>query len=415
MTKPTRSALAMGAFVLFFMSFLMSGTTNPLPQVFFQRHYPEQKTFLLSVALLSSTVAAVAGVLISRRTRARRVAATVCIGTTAALAVAMLSANSATLFIACLVFVQFADNFIVNQIDHAAAARSGGLRSFNDGAGNAARLFGMLSAPAFFTVFSSLAMLERIVVAILGVAAMAGCLQLFLLQPEAQSTAAASTEDSEPDRADWLVFGFAIALYASLYLLAANLIYLFHDVFHIPGAETRGGIAVVVVFLAALLANGAVMAFRRSTAGLDGRDLRTAALALPALALMILAGIVLAGFQASYTICLTACVTVGALYGVFLQEIRAYSSSAATRGKTALLTWFNNMANVSSLFAFGLMLAMASRRSDDTRVYYTWLMSAIGALPAVGLVLLFSAAVLVRRTNARAGSDFRKDGQPAGW
>jgi len=400
MTTPTRSSLAMGAFALFFMSFLMSGTTNPIPQLFFQRHYAEQKTFLLSVALLLSTVAALAGVLISRRARARRIAITIWIAMTAALTVAMLSVNSAPLFIACLVCVQFADNLLLNQIDHAAAARSGCLRAFNDGAGNTARLFGALSAPAFFTMFSSLAMLERIVIALLGVAAIAGCLKIFLLQPETETHAATPTAHSEPDRADWLVFGFAIALYASLYLLAANLIYLFRDVFHIPAAETRGGIAVVAVFLAALLANGAVIAFRRSTAAFDGRNLRTAALALPALALMMLAGIVLAGFQAGYTICLTACVTVGALYGVFLHEIRAYSSSAAMQGKTALLTWFNNMANISSLFAFGLMLAMASRRSGDTRVYYTWLMWAVGVVPAVGLVLLFSAAVLVRRTNA---------------
>ncbi len=70
----SKSTLALGAFALFFLSFLMSGNGNALPQVFFQHYYPEQKTLLLSIALLSSTIAAVTGILLSRRVHARRIA-----------------------------------------------------------------------------------------------------------------------------------------------------------------------------------------------------------------------------------------------------------------------------------------------------------------------------------------------------
>jgi len=311
---------------------------------------------------------------------------------------ALLSATTAALFIAWLVLVQFADNFLLNQIDHAAVARAGGMRGFNDGAGNTARLFGMLSAPAFFTIFSSSPILERVVVGVLGIAAIVGCLRLFRLPPVTEQKTETSKELSEPDRVDWLVFGYAIAVYAALYLLAANLIYVLRDLFYISGAETRGGIAIVTVFIAALAANGAVAAARRSSPE-TGR-LPVTALALPAAALIVAAGIVLTGFRAGYGICMLACVVIGACYGVFLWVVRDYSSLAAKKGKTSLLTWFNNMANISSLFAFGLMLALASGRSHAPGAYYIWLMRAIVILPAIGFMLLFCAAALARRRAA---------------
>jgi MFS family permease len=392
-TPVSKSTLALSAFALFFLSFLMSGNGNALPQVFFQRGYPEQKTLLLSIALLSSTIAAITGILVSRRIRPRRTAVAIMIMVTAALAEALLSASSVAHFILCLVLVQFTDNFLLNQIDHAAVDRAGELRGFNDGAGNSARLLGMLSAPAFFTGFAGNALLEKTVVAVLGAVAMIGCLRLFRLSPLPETHARIEQELSVPDPVDRLVFGYAITVYAALYLFAANMIYLLKDLFQLPGAETRGGAAIVTVFVSALAANAAVAAARRSLHNTGGRKLRTPALALPAIALIVAAGLILTGVQVGYSLCLAATVVIGICYGVFLWEIRDYSSRAAKQGKTALLSWFNNMANISSLFAFGLMLALASVRPD---AYYRWLMSAIAVLPATGLILL-SCASLARR------------------
>ncbi|MGZ5017036.1 MAG: MFS transporter [Methylobacter sp.] len=399
--KVSKSALALGAFALFFVSFLMSGNGNALPQVFFQHYYPEQKTLLLSVALLSSTIASVIGILISRRVNTRRRAIAVSILITSAIVEALLSADRAGLFIACLILVQFADNFLLNQIDHAAVARAGELRSFNDGTGTAARLLGMLCAPAFFTVFAGNKRVEMIVVAVLGIAAMAGCLCLFRIQPQPESQKQASGQHAVPDRADWLVFAYAIAVYAALYLFAANMIYLLKDLFHIPNAETRGGAAIVTVYLSALGANGALALARRSSLESGRRSLRAAALALPSVALVFAAGLIVSGIQAGYSLCLAASAVIGASYGIFLWEVRDYSSRAAKLGKTALLSWFNNMANISSLLAFGLMLALSSSRSNVPGAYYLWLMWAIVGILAAGLILLLCAAVLVRRAKRK--------------
>jgi len=394
-TQISKSTLALSVLVLFFLSFLMSGNANALPQVFFQRNYPEQKTLLLSITLLSSTIAAITGILVSRRIRPRRIVVAIAILITTVIAEALLSAHTVAHFILCLVLVQFADNFLLNQIDHAAVDRAGQLRGFNDGAGTAARLLGMLSAPAFFTVFAGNDPIEKTVIAVLGIAAMVGCLQLFRLQPTSEAKQQVSKQLSMPDRADWLVFAYAIAVYAALYLFAANMIYLLKDLFHIPGAETRGGAAIVTVFLAALAANATMAVAKRSSHQTGGRDLRTAALALPTVALIFAAGFILAGIQVDNSLCLAAAAVIGACYGVFLWEVRDYSSRAARQGKTALLSWFNNMANISSLFAFGLMLALASGRSG---IYYLWLMWAIIGVLTAGLILLFCAAVQVRRT-----------------
>lgn len=391
--RVSKFTLLLSAFALFFLSFLMSGNGNALPQVFFQRYYPEQKTLLLSITLLSSTVAAIAGILVSRRVHARRFLVAALVLITVAIAEVLLSVKTVEHFIACLVLVQFADNFLLNQIDHAAVARSGELRGFNDGVGNAARLSGMLSAPAFFTVFADDNALKITVIGVLGVIAMGGCLRLFRVQPLPETKAQVSGRLSVPDRADWLVFGYAITVYSGLYLFAANMIYLLKDLFHIPGAETRGGIAIVTVFVFALGANGIAALVKRSTPETAGCSLKASALALPALALSLASGLILAGIKADYVLCLAASAVIGVCYGIFLWAVRDYSSRAARQGKTALLSWFNNMANMSALFAFGLMALLASGRSGT---YYLSLMCAIAAVQAAGLVMLFFTAVLVR-------------------
>lgn len=391
--RASKFTLLLSAFALFFLSFLMSGNGNALPQVFFQRYYPEQKTLLLSIALLFSTVAAIAGILVSRRVHARRFLVVALVLITAVIAEALLAVKTVEHFIACLALVQFTDNFLLNQIDHAAVARSGELRGFNDGVGNAARLCGMLSAPAFFTVFADDNTLKMTVIGVLGVIAMGGCLRLFRVQPLPKAKAQVAGRLSVPDRVDWLVFGYAITVYSGLYLFAANMIYLLKDLFHIPGAEMRGGIAIVTVFVFALGANGIAALVKRSAPETAGRSLNASALALPALALIVASGLILAGIKADYVLCLAASAVIGVCYGIFLWGVRDYSSRAARQGKTALLSWFNNMANMSALFAFGLMALLASGRSGT---YYLSLMCAIAAVQAAGLIMLFCTAVLVR-------------------
>lgn len=379
---PTRPLLAAGAVALFFLSFLMSAGSNALPQVFLQRHAPQDKAMLLSVALLASTAAATLGVLLSRRMRLRPPALLACLASAALLAQWLLATASVPGFIALLVLLQFVVNFLVDQVDHAAVARSGALLAFNDTAGNGARLLGMLVAPAWFTLLAGQDAVERMGVALVSLAALAGAWRLLRLAPGHSSAPAGDAHDrgrAQPE--DFLLFGFAVAVYAGMYLLAANAIYLLQDLFGVPDAEARGGVLIVTVFAAAIVANGIAGAVATGAA----RSRRAAALLAPAMALAVAALAPLAGLRPSYGVCLLASAAVGAGYGFFLRELRTHASAAARAGRGVVLGWFNNMANVSALLAFGLML-LASRVAPAGG-YYVAVLGAVLALQVAGAAL----------------------------
>jgi intracellular septation protein A len=125
---PYRASLLFGAFSLFFLSFVMSGNGNAVPQLFFQRFYPEQKTVLLSASLLASTLAATAAVVLSRRHRLSQRALITAMLATVMGALALYLTRNGPVFIAIIVLVQFAVNYLTNQLDHASIARAGALR-----------------------------------------------------------------------------------------------------------------------------------------------------------------------------------------------------------------------------------------------------------------------------------------------
>ena len=403
-TKTSRSItpaeLTLGAVALFFLSFLMSGNANVLPQLFYQRFYPEQKVLLLAVTLFVSTACSIAGVLASRARRLGRNTMFLALALTTAAVVALLSVSSAAAYMPLIAAVQFAANYLLNLTDHTAVARSGSAhRRFNDVAGNVARLLGMLAAPAFFTGFYQLRGVMYAAVIALGAAAVGGAAVLFSGGPGEHRSQTEPSGSAIPDRADRLVFVYAVSVYSSLYLFAANMIYLLRDLLHMPSAETRGGRSIVIVFVAAVVVNAAAGALRRFVSPPEGRRIPVAALTAPALALALSAGLLTAGVRPGFGLFLGFSALVGGGYGAFLIELREYTSHGAReQGKTMLLTWFNNMANVSALIAFGLMvgLALAGRHSPEH--LYIWTLLLIGGLPLLGFASLATAVLSLRRT-----------------
>lgn len=389
--------LASGALALFFLSFLMSGNASAIPQVFLAQLYPARKTFLLSVCLFSATLVAVAGVLISRRITPKPASLSTGLVITTLMAVELLSTKSYAVFLCSLLVVQFADNFLLNQIDLAGVARAATLRPFNDTAGMTARLLGMLAAPVFFTAFALNHVVEQFVVGLIGVVAITGCLRLFRVTALNVQKDGRLELFNAPDQVDFLVFSYAISIYAALYLLAANLIYMLRDLFQFQQSATRGGIATLVVFLFALIANSTRSAVGDHAPGPIGRTSRLGSLGAPAILLVLISGFLLLGIRTSYPAVLIGCGLLGLAYGLFLWEVRDYSSTAAREGKLVLLSWFNNMSNISSLLAFGLMLAMAAQRVNSPASYYVRLLWTIAMLPAVGLAVLGVATVISKR------------------
>jgi hypothetical protein len=369
---PYRSSLLSGAFSLFFLSFVMSGNGNAVPQLFFQRFYPEQKTVLLSASLLVSTTAAIAAVVLSRRHRLSQQALIAAMLATVMAALALYLTRNGAVFIATIVLVQFAVNYLTNQLDHASIARAGALRRVNDAAGVLARLCGMLAAPAFFTALYYSKTVSLVSVGAIGLLASAGAAKL-LMMPAVREAAdpASSKHEQPPDRTDSFLFAFAVSIYVSLYLFGANIIYLLRDLLNIPYSDTRGGVAIVAMFSSALLANGLVAILRRKLAERAGCVIRVVPLAVPAVMLFVFGGSIALGFRPGFLIFLAGAFALGVAYGAFLWEVRDYASQAAQNdGKSVLVSWFNKMANVSSLIAFAIMLAIAATKTGAHVAYY---------------------------------------------
>ncbi|HVH41316.1 MAG TPA: hypothetical protein VM925_03205 [Labilithrix sp.] len=387
----TKARVILGASAFFVTSFLMSGNGNVLPQLFFQRFYPDRKVVLLAACLFVGTCGGIAGVLVSRRTELGRTRALVIVLATLGAEAALFFLRDALTYVALNAVAQFGANYLTNQVDHAAVTRGAPEhRRLYDGASNVARLFGILAAPAFFTRFVGQTIpVLAILTAATGIAlASAGSVATL---PARQAVTGVDVTAGKPLRAlepaDRLLFGYAAGVYVALYLFAANLIYLLRDVLHVEDAVRRGGTAIVVVFFSALVANALAASLRGTS------EPRRPALAAPVGVLAVAAAVMLRGETLPFAVVLGGCAVVGTTYGVFLAEVRDHASRGARdHGKIELLTLFNNLGNVSSLIAFGVMVVLAATLHGSGT--HRWVLGIIGILPVAVLPLLFASTAL---------------------
>jgi hypothetical protein len=370
---------------LFVTSWLMSANANVVPQLFFQRHEADRKVLYLAACLVAGTLAAIAGVLASRRFAVSRAGALAILGATAAAEGGLFLVSGPLAFGALAAAAQLGSNFLTNHLDHAAAHAAGvERRRFQDGASNALRLLGMLVAPLFFALYFDRLAIVGGALAVTTALAFASTSSLLRAGDHAVADSASRPEGRPLEARDRLVFAFVVALYVALYLFAGNLIYLLRDVVRLPGAEEKGGLAILVNFAAALVANALTTLARRAE---PGRVRRVAILA-PVPLLAITTALLASGVPLTFAHVVVGCAGVGGSYGVFLAEVREYASwGARAEGKDALLSLYNNMGNMSSLLAYSALAAIAALRPGDAT--YGPLLLVIGALPAMATPALF--------------------------
>jgi hypothetical protein len=380
-----KARVVLGASGFFVTSFLMSGNGNVLPQLFFQRFHPEHKVTYLAICLFVGTIGGISGVLASRRTALGTMRASVLVLVTLGAEASLFLLEGALPYVALNAVAQVGANYLTNQIDHAAAA-SGSDRRLHDGVSNVARLLGILAAPAFFTRF--IGRTPAILGALGAISVLAIACVASLARPENDRRVATSPASVPLGSADRLVFGYAAAVYVALYLFAANLIYLLRDVVRLEDAVRRGGTAIVVVFFSALVTNGLTAMTRR------GEAIRPLVLAAPVFVLPPCAFAISRGVSLPFGVVLAGCAVVGSTYGFFLAELRDWvSRGARTSGKTELLTLFNNLGNVSSLVAFGVMAVLAVTFRGSPRTTEDCILGIIGILPVAALPLLFTSSL----------------------
>jgi hypothetical protein len=165
------------------------------------------------------------------------------------------------------------------------------------------------------------------------------------------------------------------------------------------------------MFVCAIVFNSLVAILHRRRTGFRSRQIRIGPLALPAVLLCFFGIIIGMGLPLTYAMFLTGACALGASYGIFSWEVRDYTSRGAQHeGKSALLSWFNNIGNISALVAFGLMVAFAANRAAAPGGYYVEITSAISCTPVLGLFLLIGASLLLRNTTRVPGQVAKQPG-----
>lgn len=390
---PSRARVALRASAFFTLSFVMSANGNVLPQQFFQRHAPAQKPLWLAACLLLGTASATLAVWRARRGRTTRAPMLLTLLATLLAEGALFALRHPLAYVGLNAVAQFGANTLTNHVDLAASARAGASRRrLHDAVSNLARLAGILTAPWFFTRHYA----DRAAVgASLAGAGALGALAVALTfsreaHGEARAGATADAPSTPLSTRDRVLAAYAVALYVSLYLFAANVLYLLRDVVHLADAEQRGGATISLVFLGALVTNALASALRARRAR---NRLSLAALAAPVLVLAGSAAALLAGVVHSFAPVVAGSLALGLSYGFFLAEVREWCSRGARdEGKTSLLTLFNNMTNLSSLAAFGAMLALALIARQLGRPFFGPLIVIVGALPTLALAALLTRA-----------------------
>ncbi len=373
------------ASAMLLLSFVMSANGNVLPQLYFQRHAPSQKLSWLAASLLCATIGSIAGVLSSRARSSHGSSALAAVIVGLIAEVAMLRAPAPSAFVALAVVAQFSVNYALNAIDHSAVRASGEHRSRHDRASTAARLLGMLSAPVI--VPSLIDRGQALTIGLVAAAVVAVPCAAAVLA--AGAAARSATHDDAEQRGEGLsrddrrILGFSVAVYVSLYLVAANLIYLLRDVARIADAERRGGATLTVVFFGALL--GA--ALRPKLRATHKQPPDVAHLLAPLPWLVIVPAALSSGWAVPFAALATGGLALGATYGVFLAALREYVSRGASQ-RAPLLSAFNNLANTSSLVAFALLALAAALSGGRTARAYPYVMATAAMLPIAALSLL---------------------------
>ncbi len=397
---PSRARVALRASAFFALSFVMSANGNVLPQQFFQRHTPAQRPLWLAACLLLGTASATLAVWRARRGRATRAPMLLTMAATLLAEGALFALRQPLAYVALNAVAQFGANSLTNHVDLTASARAGAARrGLHDAVSNLARLLGILTAPWFFTRHYA----DRAAVAasLVGAGALGALAVALTFSGEAQRGAVTGAGPDAPavplSARDRVLAAYAVSLYVSLYLFAANVLYLLRDVVRLADAERRGGATISLVFLGALVTNAASSAMRARRAR---PSLSTAALAAPVLVLAASALALRAGVVHGFSVVVAGSLALGLSYGFFLAEVREWCSRGARdEGKTALLTLFNNMTNLSSLAAFGTMLALALAARQLGRPFFGPLITIVGALPVLALAALLTSS---RRGEARS-------------
>ncbi len=382
----------------FLTSFCWTATLSVVPQQFFLSWYPHQKQALLGFFLLAGTVAAVVGIMVSRKAelfslignnrRQVRGLSISCLGLAAASFAALLLARSLWIYFTCYVLFKFISNFFYDFIDrYLVRATCPADLPYHVQSNLLFQLLGIMLAPFYFAAFPEAGLQNSALV--LGICSVAALLLVRRLPspPEATSLMPDSAPVAPP-RSDialkWFIAFTAVVL-AAITMLMSVLAYVLHDYYGFADGATKGGLMIGVISISAVFGVFFAARFHRHH---DARSFATGS----QIAGSALFACAIASFELRFTRSFGILLTIGALagiaYGLFLSTTRQYASARSSDSPN-LLSVYNNLPNWAALASFS-MVVLAARIAPVLHMDFCVLM-----LRLIGSVFLLSIGCLL--------------------
>lgn len=393
---------------IFLCAFLGAGLINVFPQILFQRFYPAQKKFYLSIFLLTGTAAAILGLWASHRqqrvtaqtnvTWVPMVASLVILSVLMSMVGLRLSTSLLWLF-SLHVFARFGMGYLLNLLDIETVHKTPlPQQPLNNQVVLVYRLLGMLIAPPFFALLFDRWIAMNVVLCMVTVVALVGSWTLLKAPYESKQV---TKEEATPQKIrtyDIMVTVFGLLSYTCFYLVATNLIYYLKDCIGIAGAETKGAFMVMLVFMTSIVSLSLAPRLLR-THGKQRSSVKADSTVPSSLSVysffvpVLIFGVALVFWRqwAQSEVSITFCsMLLGAIFGFFLYELRAYmAKEARAKNNVALMSIYNNIPFVSSLFAFILMLVLSRMSFYKYVSYFTGLFGLLMVFSVLSVGVLF--------------------------
>lgn len=367
-----------------YLSFVVSGLTNVVPQRFFDAAAPASKQAWLAATLLLGTVASLVGVRLAQRYGFGRRSLAGGVVLVAALTAALLAGFELTalgLFVASQVLARLLANYATQELDRRAVAlATGPERTGNDRAAMALRFLGMLLGPVWFGAFGESAWVTLGVVAL----ALISCRSVLVLAAAAPSAPAATRDSAPLSTSERLLAAAAMTAYGAYYLLASNVAFILRDLHGYEHPYALAGLLVTTVYGAAVVTSVASAPWARRGVALG--------FVLLAPATMLLAAACLHSSAAARPgVALGAAAVLGVAFAFFMLAMRNHVTREVEAGRPRWLAVFNNLGNTSALVGFSTMTALVALSRSFGVDYASMLVAGLCGLGVCSLLLAWPA------------------------
>ncbi|MGE5328271.1 MAG: hypothetical protein ACM3KR_02040 [Deltaproteobacteria bacterium] len=398
--------------IYFYISFFSAGAVNIIPQLFYNRYYPEQKGLLLSITLILSSLAAIFGIVVSGKLlgKVNRSIFSMFWVFVFGFCFSIFTQN-AILFIIMIVFASFACNFIYNYSDH----------FFLNGTPHDSleqhikavliyQMLGYMLSPIFFSVFGYKQMLS------IGIVLLMALIIAYLSFPYVKlgfQTVKESKadvfvrEDKSLSCREILFVAYSLSFMMVEMIALSSMVYILSDYYKLTDFGVKSGIVMLEILI---LSGLTVVLMRPNKKLIDVKSsieneflLFNPWINLFSVILFMVTVIMLAlRLDNSFQYIMLAVAPAGPAYGLFLKISRSYASNIDMKnGRTILLSVYNNIQNISGAVGYCIVLLCWLIANYYKLDYLKLTIAAIFSMLIVSIILIALWVVSLKREKAK--------------